>query len=183
MSNKIVLDIQPAGDAQLKQVLAVEHAAFGRDEEAELTKALLADSSASPLLSLLACTGNNVAVGHILFSHGHLTEEPNLKVSILAPLAVVPQYQRKGVGSALITAGLQRLANKGIDWVFVLGHIEYYPKFGFEPAYRYGLQPPHPTPKQYPDAWMVKSLRRGISGYFNAQLECCHALDQPHLWC
>ena len=77
------------------------------------------------------------------------------EVLALAPMAVLPERQRAGVGSRLIKAALRRAAETGFPLVVVLGHPAYYPRFGFEPAAGYGVRAPWEVP---PEAWMVHPL-------------------------
>ena len=139
--------IREAKDADLQDVMFIEREAFKSDTEAELTRDMLADPSAKPLLSLLAFEEDK-AVGHILFTRGVLLGKPEVKVSILAPLAVLPSYQKQGIGGQLIKQGVERLTKQGVDLVFVVGHPQYYPKYGFTPAYKLGFWPSHPLPKK-----------------------------------
>ena len=73
----------------------------------------------------------------------------------LAPMAVLPQWQRRGVGSRMVQDGLERAARTAFALVVVLGHPEYYPRFGFEPAAGLGLTAPWEVP---PEAWMALRL-------------------------
>ena len=132
--------IREAKDADLPDVLLIEREAFKSDEEANLTRDMLADASAKPVLSLLAFVDGK-AVGHILLTRGILLGKPEVKVSILAPLAVLPGYQKQGIGGKLIKQGLELLSKQGVDLVFVVGHPQYYPKYGFTPAYKLGFEP------------------------------------------
>ncbi len=145
------MQIRKASETDLETALTVERAAFGTEEEAALVHGLLADPSAQPALSLLAFEDHR-AVGHILFTRAGVEGHPHLNASILAPLAVIPEFQKQGIGGALIRQGLQALAATGIDLVFVLGHPDYYPRHGFEPAGRRGFQAPYPIPPQNADA-------------------------------
>ena len=107
-------------------MLLIERSAFGQDNEAELVRNLLADPSAKPILSLLAFKGDK-PVGHILFTTAHLAKSRNpTSISILAPLAIVPDVQKQGIGGKLIERGLQLLSRSGVDLVFVLGYPQYY---------------------------------------------------------
>ena len=119
--------IREALNSDRDNVLFIERAAFGEGVEAELVVNLLNDPTAKPLLSLLAFK-NEQPVGHILFTAAHLTTDPNLAIAILAPLAVVPNAQKQGIGGKLIEEGLMLLSQAGVDLVFVLGHPEYYPR-------------------------------------------------------
>ncbi len=171
-------DIRAATEQDLDAALAVERAAFGGEAEAELVRNLLADPSAEPLLSLLAWDGNE-PVGHILFTAAKLG---NATATILAPLAVIPGRQKQGIGGKLIRQGLNMLAEQGVDLVFVLGHIEYYPRHGFEPAGRLGFHAPYPIPEKVADAWMVQALRDGVIGHVTGTVHCAKAMDKKEYW-
>ena len=157
------MHIQEATPADLTDVLFVEREAFGKEKEADLTRDLLADPTAKPLLSLLAYVENQPA-GHILFTKAVILEAPTVRVSLLAPLAIVPKFQRQGIGGALIKKGLELLSKQGVDLVFVLGHPTYYPRYGFTPAGRLGFEAPYPITEKDANAWMVQALRPNIVG-------------------
>ena len=126
------MKIREAKDSDLNDVLLVEKTAFGYDKEADLVEDLLDDPKAKPLCSLLAFNGDK-AVGHILFTSATIEGMKNgASISLLAPLAVIPDFQKQGVGGKLIEYGLQHLTNAGVDLVFVLGHPGYYPRYGFK---------------------------------------------------
>jgi len=174
--------IREASDSDLNDVLRVERTAFGRGTEAELVKDLLHDPSARPLLSLLAFADNR-AVGHILFTATRLEHAQQVVSStILAPLAVVPDAQKQGIGGRLIERGLELLSESGVELVFVLGHPEYYPRFGFEPAGRLGFEAPYAIPDKHADAWMVRELQSGVIGSVTGKVVCADVLSRPEHW-
>lgn len=162
-------------------VLDVERRAFGRADEAELTRALLEDATAEPRLSLiLELSGRSV--GHILFSRAGIDGFANINASILAPLAVVPDAQGKGFGGKLIVDGRRRLERSGVEIVFVLGHPGYYPRFGFQPAIPLGFEPPYPLAEKDLGAWMVLPLQGGVVGTVKGRVSCANALSAPEHW-
>jgi putative acetyltransferase len=174
--------IEEASNSDMQDVLLVERLAFGEDEEAELVRALLGDPSAEPLLSLLAREDGR-PVGHVLFTAARLEEAPDVRpIAILAPLAVVPDAQGRGVGGALVERGLQLLAEAGVALVFVLGHPDYYPRHGFEPAGRLGFTAPFPIPEEDADAWMVQALGSNVLGSAGGTVICADALNEPEYW-
>lgn len=176
------MKIREASISDLRDVLFVERAAFDREDEADLVRDLLADATARPLLSLLAYEGQQ-PLGHILFTRARLRDAPReVAVSLLAPLAVVPAAQGAGIGGALIARGLQLLTKSGVELVFVLGHPDYYPRHGFEPAGPLGLAAPYPIPAAHEDAWMVLALRPGVIGKLRGRVVCADALDKPEYW-
>lgn len=169
-----------AGQHEYGFVMTVERDAFGRDDEPRLVAALLADPTAQPSLSLLACEGRR-AVGHVLFTRATLlgaTRE--CSAVILAPLAVIPDFQRKGVGRALIEQGSEFLTGSGMEFVFVLGDPEYYSRCGFQAAVPHGLLAPYPVVPEA--AWMVRALVPGVLGAVRGTVACAAALDQPEYW-
>lgn len=173
--------IRESNSSDLHNILAVERAAFGSEDEAELVRNLLNDPTAEPRLSLLAIQEQQ-AVGHILFTKAYLEPEIDLKVSILAPLAVIPDYQKQGVGGRLIREGLAILKKEGVDLVFVLGHPSYYPLHGFKPAITIGFEPPFYNPQKNYDAWMVQPLSSKGWGSYQGQVKCAETLDHPEYW-
>ncbi len=174
--------IREATDSELNDVLSVERLAFGYNKEAELVRDLLEDPSAKPILSLLAFK-NERAVGHILFTTARLTKTPNtVSMAILAPLAIVPEAQKQGMGGQLIKRGLELLSISGVDLVFVLGHPEYYPRHGFKPAGRLGFEAPYPIPDKHAEAWMVQALRPNVIGSVSGKIICADALNKPEHW-
>ncbi len=176
------IHLREALTADLNDVLSVESAAFGHDKEAELVRDLLGDPSAKPLLSLLAFDDDR-AIGHILFTAGSLTNtQDTASISLLAPLAIVPDYQRQGIGGKLVRHGLQLMSESEVDLVFVLGHPGYYPRHGFEPAGRLGFEAPYPIPDKHADAWMVQALRPGVINSVRGRVRCADALDKPENW-
>ena len=160
--------------------------AFGADkgpEIAELVNGLLNDETAKPLLSLVAERDGNL-IGHILYSKAKLLypEDNEISIQILAPLAVVSEFQGKGVGGQLIREGLKQLRDSGVDLVFVLGHPGYYPRLGFQPAGEVGFEAPYPIPEEHADAWMVQELRGGFIGSVRGKVQCSAVLNQPQHW-
>ena len=163
-------------------VLAIETAAFGRSDEAELVAALLEDPTAQPMVSLLAEV-NGRTVGHVLFTAARVVDDDAVvPASLLAPLAVAPEVQRRGVGLALIRAGVETLAALDVGLVFVLGHIDYYPRAGFRAALPLGLRAPYAIDPAVADAWMVRETRQGLLGAVRGKVQCADALMHPALW-
>ena len=136
-------------------VRAVLASAFPTPAEADLVDALR--EQARPLISLVAEGLEDIA-GHILFSPVSLSGHPGLKMMGLAPMAVTPSRQRQGVGSALARAGLEECQRLGFGAVVVLGHPEYYPRFGFVPAARFDIRCEYAVPEE---AFMVLELHPG----------------------
>jgi putative acetyltransferase len=178
------MEIRKSTEQDLIGLLAVEEKAFGETEGPviiELVRDLLKDPTAQPLLSLIALHDHKI-VGHILFTKAVINNFAEVESAILAPLAVVPGFQNRGVGGRLINEGLKILSEAGVKLVFVLGHPSYYPKFGFEPAGRQGFNAPYPIPAAVEEAWMVQELNPGYIGRITGKVKCAEALDHPEHW-
>jgi putative acetyltransferase len=121
--------IRPEVATDYEAIRVVNQRAFSGDDEARLVDALRAGGYAR--LSLVAEVDGRV-VGHILFSELPIvTESGTVAALSLAPMAVLPEFQRRGIGSQLIERGLAMCRELGHRIVVVLGHEEYYPRFGF----------------------------------------------------
>lgn len=153
--------IRVEGPDDLTAVAQVHRAAFGRPAEAALVDRLRADGDA--VVSLVAEAAAEV-IGHILFSPVRLDPAPPTPPAWLglAPMAVLPAHQRRGTGAALVRAGLEAARAGGATAVVVLGHPEYYPRFGFVPASRRGLRCIYDAPDE---AFMALALTPdGLAG-------------------
>lgn len=139
-------------------VQAVNESAFETVTEANLVVAL--QEQAQPVISLVADDRGTI-VGHIMFSPVVLIGHPELKIMGLAPMAVLPEHQRKGIGSALVREGLEECKKLGFGAVVVLGHPDYYPRFGFLPSTRFGIRSEYDVPE---DVFMVTQLQPDYLG-------------------
>lgn len=176
------ITIRVASEQDMPGITAVLTDAFGGHEEAGLVTALLDDPSASPVLSLVAHSGETI-LGHILFTRASLQDSPRItQASILAPLAVATHAQGQGIGGKLIQEGLKRLAERDIGLVFVLGYPGYYTRHGFRPAFPLGFVPPYPIPDKDADAWMVQALKPDVTGSLQGRIVCANALDKAEYW-
>lgn len=137
----IVRDASPADFAAIRQV--VRHA-FNLDDEANLVEQLRADGDA--LVELVAAS--DIAIqGHILYSPLAIVRGGGtLRAGALAPVSVLPAFQKQGLGGELIRAGNARCKELGCVGVIVLGHAEYYPRFGFSSVLAESLQAPFSGP-------------------------------------
>ena len=140
-------------------VWQVNRAAFDQPDEADLVNRLRVH--AEPYLAFVAVLDGEI-VGHIAFTPVTLhPTRPDLDVRGLAPMAVLPAYQRNGIGTALVEAGLDACRRDGADAVVVLGHPSYYPRFGFASAASYGLRSEYDAP---PEAFMALELTPSALG-------------------
>lgn len=143
--------LRPAAAADFDEIRHVEFSAFRRPDEADLVDALRAGGYV--LVEWVAEDGDDI-VGHALVTR--LAAAPDqFKVSILAPLAVRPEHQRKGIGGALVRRVLRDLKTRGEDLVVVLGHPDYYPQFGFDHDIAQRISGPW---SGVGDAWMAAPL-------------------------
>jgi putative acetyltransferase len=133
----------------MQAIREVNGRAFGQEQEGAIVDALRA--SGASLLSLVARLDDRI-VGHILYSPVDLG---GLGGAALGPMAVLPEQQRQGIGSRLVEAGNQRLAEAGFPFIVVVGHPDFYPRFGFQPARTFGLACEWDVPA---DVFMVKVL-------------------------
>ncbi|MCP4875936.1 MAG: N-acetyltransferase [Gammaproteobacteria bacterium] len=121
----------------------VNLAAFGSEDEANLVTRLR--QQAQSYVSLVA-EEKGVVIGHIMFSGAHLSADPKRCVMALAPMAVLPEFQQRGIGSSLVKSGLEHCENQGYGAIFVLGHAQYYPRFGFKPADSFSIDSVYEVP-------------------------------------
>ena len=147
-------EIRPEEPEDADGVRLVNRHAFGRSSEAALVDAVRDSADA---ISLVATVATKI-VGHILFTLVQVGGEPGPSVVGLAPMAVLPAYQRQGIGSQLVWAGLDACRVRGHGLVVVVGQPAFYPKFGFVPASTKGLEYELPVP---PEAFMVLELQAG----------------------
>ena len=151
-------------------------------EIAGLVTELLEDPSAQPLLSLVVTADDHV-VGHILFTRVQVKNSQRMvSAAILCPLSVHPEFQSQGIGGRLIEEGLKQLKATGVELVFVLGHPDYYPEYGFSAAGIKGFDAPYPILPENSGAWMVQELRPGIIEFVSGQVMCAEALNDPKHW-
>lgn len=152
----MMLTIRGEATGDEDAVRRVNELAFGRPEEARLVDALRVN--ARPYLSLLAVDDGRI-VGHIFFSPVTIEAGESVRRAFgLGPMAVLPEWQGRGVGSSLVREGLEECLRRGHEVVVVVGHPEYYPRFGFEPAKAKGLTCEFPVPDE---VFMLKELREG----------------------
>ncbi len=147
------MEIRAERQGDYEGVRLLHEAAFGQAEEAALVDALRAAGDHVPELCLVAVDGEGSVVGQVFFSEARVAS--GAAVLALAPMGVLPDRQRQGVGSALVRESLRRAAETAYPLVVVLGHPEYYPRFGFEPGDAYGVTCPYEVPAR---AWMIHRL-------------------------
>lgn len=163
-----VIQIREETEADYEAVFAVNFRAFGREDEARLVEALRAEGAA--IVSLVAVDDGDI-VGHILFTR---LEVGTVASAALAPVAVDPDRQREGIGAMLITRGLDLCRERGVEAVVVLGHRDYYPRFGFSPELALNLEAPFGGAE-----FMALELVEGSLAGVRAPVRYAKAFDLP----
>jgi putative acetyltransferase len=160
------IEIRPEIAADRQGIREVLTAAFGGSNEADLVDALREDRAL--VLSLAAVQGPAI-IGYIVFSRIRIKgEHDSTSALALAPVAVHPEHQRKGIGAGLIRTGLSRARVAGFDMVVVVGHADYYPRFGFKFAQAHGIHCPFDIPDA---AWMLVELQPGSASRHSGTVE------------
>jgi len=142
------LTIRQEHPKDFQAVYEINKQAFGQKAEANLVDDLRQSDAFVPELSLVSELDNQL-VGHILFTKIKIVNGDLAHESLaLAPMAVSADFQKQGIGEQLIREGLKRAAELGFGSVIVLGHEHYYPKFGFEPASKWGIKASFDVPDE-----------------------------------
>lgn len=151
------VSVRPETARDAAAIRAVHDAAFGRSDESAIVDAVRSTSDFVPAFSLVAEDAAGRVVGHVLMCRARVErgDAPPLPILVLGPIGVVPAQQRRGVGTALMRAAIGTALAAAEPAIVLLGHPTYYPRFGFEPARRFGLEPPLPWSDE---AWMALRL-------------------------
>ena len=169
------LEIRASTPGDVAELESLYPVAFPDEDLLPLVRSLLADSDVA--LSFVATIDDQVA-GHSMFTNCGVTDS-DIKGSLLGPLAVVPAWQKQGVGTALVRTGLHELAAAGISFVCVLGDPAYYGRLGFD--VEASVEPPYRLPPAWHDAWRSQYLgetRQDVSGKLLVPLQW----REPALW-
>lgn len=155
---------------EYKEVELVVEKAFLEAEmsdhtEHELVNRLRMSEEFIEELSLVALESDKL-VGHILLTKIKISDEEKSTDSLaLAPVAILPEYQNRGIGKALIEAALKKATDLGYQSVIVLGHETYYPKFGFRPTSKWGIKAPFEVPEEaFMGLELVEGALEGVRG-------------------
>jgi putative acetyltransferase len=159
MSASITVRVERAEDAAA--IRGINLAAFGGPIEADLVETLRADGAV--LLSLVAEVARQT-VGHILFSRMWIDGDHGSTSAVaLAPVAVLPEFQKRGVGTALVNRGIELVRAAGERITFVLGEPQYYQRFGFSTANTASIRTPFP-PANFMALELVPGALAGVAG-------------------
>mgnify|MGYP001139491531 CR=1 FL=1 len=132
-----MITIRPEQPDDIAAVRTINEAAFGDTAEASTVDTL---RNACPDAVSLVAVEDDTILGHIFFTPVHVSGGSGAVQGMgLAPMAVLPERQRQGIGSLLVQAGIDAMRERGCQFVIVVGHAEYYPRFGFVPASKHGL--------------------------------------------
>ena len=160
--SKIIIEIRQARPEDSTALGRVHLVAFGGPVEAKLVQ--LISERKKALITLVAVSDGRV-VGHILFSRVTIANSPDIFNAVgLAPVAVLPEFQRKGIGSALIREGLERCKQAGYHAVVLIGDPAYYSRFGFVRAADFGLQNEYGVHDEFMALPLHDGALDGISG-------------------
>jgi predicted N-acetyltransferase YhbS len=160
------LKIRQENNPEYNEVYKINKLAFGEEGEAKLVELLRNSKAFVPELSLVAMIGNKI-VGHILFTKIKIinNNQNEFESLALAPMAVKPEFQKKGIGGELIKVGLDKAREMNFKSVIVLGHENYYPRFGFEPTKKWGITAPYDVPiNAFMGLELVADGLKGVKG-------------------
>ncbi|MBD3184578.1 GNAT family N-acetyltransferase [Candidatus Poribacteria bacterium] len=139
--------IRKEKEKDYKNIFKVNKLAFGQEDESRLVEQIRSTDNFIPDLSLVAEVDNNI-VGYILFSKIKILGSSIFDTLALAPMAVLPKFQGLGIGSELIKEGMEKAKELGFNSIIVLGHKDYYPKYGFKKASGWKIKCPFEVPDE-----------------------------------
>lgn len=175
------MKLREATSSDADQIRKVYMAAFDkieRESVADLAINLLSNASSLQILNLVADEPDAI-LGHISFSPVRTKSKDEAFGYILAPLAVNPENQKKGIGSSLVREGIQILTNRGAEIVFVYGDPDYYGRFGFLANSVEKFIPPYTL--KHPFGWQALTIKH--ADYTTEEkIECINPLNKPELW-
>jgi putative acetyltransferase len=142
-------------DSDIALIYEINLLAFRQRPEADLVNELRKNRK---LIVSLVTERDERIVGHIAFSRVSAENAPEVFIAGLAPLAVLPELQGRGIGSMLVREGIEACRKMNVEGIVVLGHPDFYPRFGFQPASRFGLRCVYDAPDE---AFMALELKDG----------------------
>ena len=151
-----VMIVRPERPGEASAIRLVNDRAFGQSDEGHIVDRV---RQGGRIVASLVASEDTAVIGHILFTPVTIDPPSAVRAVGLGPMAVEPPSQRRGIGSALVRAGLRACQELGCDVVVVLGHPEFYPRFGFKPASAFGLRCTYAVPD---DVFMAIELEPGV---------------------
>jgi len=176
------MNIRLAQETDLDSILKVIETAFSDEENKVITNLVqeLHQETTSPSIKSLVAEVDNQVIGYVSYSPIFLKSDSSISGYILAPLAVAPKHQKKGIGSNLIKSGIDMLTENGVGVVLVYGDPDYYGRFGFKAKIGLSFVPPYSL--QYPFGWTGIMLNDTPVPEQPIQFDCVAALSKPELW-
>jgi len=176
------MNIRLAQETDLDSILKVIETAFSYEENKVIMNLVqeVSRETTSPSIKSLVAEVDNQVIGYVSFSPIFLKSDSSISGYILAPLAVVPKHQKKGIGSNLIKSGIDMLTENGVGAVLVYGDPDYYGRFGFKAEIGLSFVPPYSL--QYPFGWTGVMLNDTPVPEQPIQFDCVAALSKPELW-
>ncbi len=168
--------IRQENPEDIDDIHTLNERAFGQPQEANIIDKLR--NNCEGFLSLVAIENEKI-IGHIFFSPAVIEGQRSIiKGMGLAPMAVLPEMQRQGIGTQLVKTGIENLKEMQCPFIIVLGHPEYYPRFGFERASLYGIkcQWEGIPDEAFMVLWLDKSTMNPVSGILKYRNEFNEAI-------
>lgn len=176
------MNIRVAASRDREDIRQLYLSAFPEEERelvAELALQLLEEETHPPVLSLIA-QDDGVLSGHVAFSPVAAVDQESFQGYILAPLAVHPDAQKRGIGTMLINHGIQQVKEMKADVLLVYGDPAYYGRFGFGPEVAERCIPPYEL--QYPFGWQGLAIHERFHDEPPVNITCAGPLSNPVLW-
>ena len=165
--------------SEINKIKNIHLLAFG-EEEGKETSELAAAFLAEPDTISISAERDGKLVGNVIFTPFKFTQHPDKRCYLLAPIGVLPEYQRGfGVGKELMQKGIEHLKSSGTDAIFVLGVPTYYPRYGFVPTDK---PTPYPDLLTMPEAWMVLELNQGVAKSLSGETTAITPFMNPIFW-
>lgn len=176
------MNLRKTVSSDCESIRNIHLSAFPKEERelvAKLAVDLLLHPTTPPTISFVA-EDNGLLIGHVVFSPVTVHGQPDIRAWILAPLSVMPEHHRRGIGSDLVRTGMQQAADTGADICFVYGDPAFYNRFGFTAETAAPYTPPYPL--QYPFGWQAAMLGETESNKTEVSISCVSPLHDPALW-
>ena len=155
------MNIRLENQTDYQAIAQIHELAFGQKNEAYLVEKISVSPYYIPELSLIVEFDNSV-IAHLMLSYIHLVNQETFQVIGLAPVSLHPNFQNKGIGSNLVNNAINKANGLGEALVIVLGHPQFYSRFGFKPSTNFDIKSPFSVPEEN---FMAKPLTNYLSKY------------------